>query len=107
MSNTTLRSNAPLPTRLRRRTGDQLRAIAFWAAVLLPLTYIPVLHGIVVEASAQLFVGLLGLNVVCAIVGHEHGINHDGRERDARMQRRTNGTSTTDASEMTATESRS
>lgn len=106
MSNTTLRSNATLPTRLRRRTGERLRAIAFWAAVLIPFSYLPVLHGIVVDASPRLFVGLLALNVVCAIIGHEHGAGHDRPERDPRANR-TNRTSSNDANEITATESRS
>ncbi|MFA9517783.1 hypothetical protein ACERIT_11285 [Halopenitus sp. H-Gu1] len=105
MSNTTLQSNTTLPTRLRRRTGERLRAIAFWVAVLLPLTYLPVLHGIVVDASPRLFVGLLALNVVSAIIGHEHGAGHDHRERDPHANR-TNRTSN-DASDIAATESRS
>ncbi|WP_280537879.1 hypothetical protein [Halopenitus sp. POP-27] len=105
MSNHSLRPNTTLPTRLRRSTGRRLRAVAFWAAVLLPLTYLPVLHGIVIDASAELFLLLLASNVVAAYVGHdysprtdhehrtdEHGSSHDehgapprdGRESPAR-----------------------
>ncbi|QHS16363.1 hypothetical protein [Halopenitus persicus] len=83
MSNHSLRSNAALPTRLRRSTERRLRAGAFWAAVLLPLTYLPVLHGVVIDASAELFLLLLALNVVCAIVGHDHSPRSDSEHSSA------------------------
>ena len=70
MSNSTLQPVTA--NRCRRLTASTFRAAAFWAAVLIPLTYLPVLHGLVVDASAELFLVLLALNVVCAVIGHEY-----------------------------------
>lgn len=70
MSNSTLQPVTA--NRWRRLTAGTFRAAAFWAAVLLPLTYLPVLHGLVVDASTELFLALLALNVVCAVIGHEY-----------------------------------
>ena len=51
------------------RTG--IRAVAFWAAVLLPfVTFITVASGLVTSALAML--GLVGANITSAIVGHDY-----------------------------------
>lgn len=90
MTNTTLRSVARAPVRTsavlsnyaRRLTTGGVRAAAFWAAVLLPLAYLPVLHGLIVDANAELFLVLLLANIACVVIGHGHtpGKMH-GRER--------------------------
>lgn len=49
-----------------------VRALAFWTAALLPLF---ILGGIVTGAAGQYpeaFVGAMTLNLVCAVVGHNH-----------------------------------
>ncbi|WP_125919950.1 hypothetical protein [Haloparvum sedimenti] len=90
MSNTSLRTAARSPVRasaalsnkFRRLTAVGVRALAFWAAVLLPLTYLPVLHGMVVDASAGLFLVLLATNVACAVVGHDYRPGHGDASTD-------------------------
>ena len=61
---------------LRNRIGELtvsgVRATAFWAAVALPLVYFPVLYGVVVPSSPDLFLSLLAVHVLCVVVGHGH-----------------------------------
>lgn len=77
MSNTTSPAqpsapvDAPLLARCRRLTAVGVRATAFWAAVLLPIAYVPVVTG-AAGGSADLFLALLALHVACMVVGHEH-----------------------------------
>lgn len=60
----------PSLTRGVEQLAEQLQAVAFWSAVLLPFLFIPVLQtGIFVENPLTV-VGLLAFNVVCAVVGH-------------------------------------
>lgn len=55
-----------------------VRGFAFWAAILLPLTYLPVLFGASGEAfgvasgQPQVLLALLVLNVLAFLVGHDH-----------------------------------
>lgn len=72
MSNSSLPSGRHAPRQVRRLTAGGIRAVAFWAAVLLPLAYLPALHVGLVESRPGLFMALLLTNVVCAVVGHEH-----------------------------------
>lgn len=46
-----------------------VRGIAFWTAILLPFTYVPLLLG---DPPETLFGTLLALNVVALVVGHGH-----------------------------------
>lgn len=49
-----------------------VRAIAFWTAALLPLL---IVGGLATGAAAQypqLFVGAMTVNLVCAVLGHNH-----------------------------------
>lgn len=55
--------------RLPRLVTTALRAIAFWAAVALPLAYVPALLG---PSRAELVLALLPLDALCLVVGHEH-----------------------------------
>lgn len=49
-----------------------VRAIAFWAAALLPLTVLLALTTGVASRYPSVLAGTLALNAVCAVVGHEH-----------------------------------
>jgi hypothetical protein len=50
-----------------------LRFVSFWLAVALPFLYLPLLVGGLSGGQAQVFVGLLGLNVVALLFGHGYG----------------------------------
>jgi hypothetical protein len=49
--------------------ADQLRRLAFWGSVLLPLTYLPLLAGVAGDRPL-LVAGLLALNALCLVAGH-------------------------------------
>jgi len=68
---TPLRIGATLSRQFRQLTVGGVRAAAFWAAVLLPLAYLPAIY--VTEGSGVLL-ALLALNMACVVIGHEH--NH-------------------------------
>lgn len=52
---------------------DSLTAVAFWAAVLLPLAYVPLLaSGIDTVGRSGLFVSLVVLHLLALRVGHTH-----------------------------------
>lgn len=46
-----------------------LRRLGFWAAVLFPLTYLPVLYGVVGDTGPVLVASLFVLNVCCLLLG--------------------------------------
>ncbi|WP_290817900.1 hypothetical protein [Halovivax sp.] len=55
------------------RLPSTITAVAFWLAALLPLVYLPVLLvGLDSAARFTLFVGLLGLNAVALVLGHDY-----------------------------------
>ena len=49
-----------------------LRRLAFWAAVVLPLAYLPLLSNPVDGQQLLVLVALVAVNVVCLLVGHDH-----------------------------------
>lgn len=50
-----------------------VEALAFWAAVVLPFVYLPLLvGGFETTTGLLLFAGLLLANVVALLVGHDH-----------------------------------
>lgn len=55
--------------RLPRLVTTALRAIAFWAAVVLPLAYVPALVDL---ASTELFLAIIPVHALCLFVGHEY-----------------------------------
>jgi len=74
MSSETLPSTVRTPvrigaTQLRRLTVGGVRAAAFWAAVSLPLVYVPAAY--TVDGSSVLL-ALLALHMACVVIGHEH-----------------------------------
>ena len=58
--------------RSRQLLVAPLRFVGFWAAVSLPFLYLPLLVGGLSASEVYVFVGLLLLNVVAFVVGHEH-----------------------------------
>lgn len=55
-----------------RVLGRLVEPVAFWASVLLPLAYLPLLYGGLGEREFALFLALVALNVVCLVLGQEH-----------------------------------
>jgi len=49
-----------------------LRFVAFWLAVALPFLYLPLLATGLDGARPTVFVGLLLVNVVALVLGHDH-----------------------------------
>ncbi|EJN59313.1 hypothetical protein [Halogranum rubrum] len=49
-----------------------VRFVGFWAAVSMPFLYLPLLAGGLDASEAYVFVGLLLLNLVAFVVGHEY-----------------------------------
>lgn len=50
-----------------------VRFLGFWAAIALPFLYVPLLFdGIDSGSRAVVFLGLLALNAVALVVGHNH-----------------------------------
>lgn len=63
--------------RLGRRTGASIAAplsmLAFWAAIALPVVYLPLLAaGIDTVSGLALFLGLLGLHALALAAGRGH-----------------------------------
>lgn len=76
MSSRTVRS-APGPVRSNARVAVEravngLRTAAFWATVLLPALYVPVLYGGIAGQRTGIALLLLALNAACALIGHDH-----------------------------------
>ena len=66
---------ADLDTSVRVLLVRPVEAIAFWAAIVLPFLYIPLLvAGIDTFERLVVFVGLILLNVVAFIVGHHYNL---------------------------------
>jgi hypothetical protein len=89
-------SERALPTRFARTATAQLdnlhalgsalagslarpiRAVAFWVATLLPLSYLPLLSAGVAADHPLGFVALLCANAVAFVLGHTHKRDADG-----------------------------
>lgn len=50
-----------------------MEAVTFWAAVLLPFAYLPLLFGGLGESEQFVFTALVAANVFALVVGHDHG----------------------------------
>lgn len=57
-------------TTLRRSVLAPLRFLSFWAAVLLPLTYLPLVHGGLTGNESTVLAALVVINAVALVVGH-------------------------------------
>jgi len=57
---------------LRRAVVAPLRALSFWAAVLLPLAYLPLLSGGVTAGEGSVLLALVAANAAALYLGHGH-----------------------------------
>lgn len=55
-----------------RNAVRHLRGVSFWAAIFLPITYLPLLSGGLVGGEALLFVALIAINAGAFVLGHDH-----------------------------------
>ena len=55
--------------------GSTIRRISFWSAILLPLVYLPLLSGGLGPQTGYIVIGLLALNLIALLVGHNHTNN--------------------------------
>jgi len=49
-----------------------VRAAAFWAAVVLPLAYVPAAYGVMGFEGAWSAIALIAVHMACVVIGHEH-----------------------------------
>ncbi|MFO7833276.1 MAG: hypothetical protein R6V31_04295 [Halohasta sp.] len=49
-----------------------IRRVSFWAAILLPVVYLPLLSSGSGAETGSLVLGLLALNLIALFVGHNH-----------------------------------
>jgi uncharacterized RDD family membrane protein YckC len=54
------------------RVAQAVRAVAFWAAVVLPLAYLPLLGGGIAGGESVPFLALLATNVLALTLGHDY-----------------------------------
>lgn len=57
---------------LRRSVLAPLRFLAFWASILLPLAYVPLLHGGLSGSEPTILGALVAVNAAALLVGHDH-----------------------------------
>ncbi|MFC5133416.1 MULTISPECIES: hypothetical protein [Haloferacaceae] len=69
----------PLTFPLAERMSRTVRAVAFWAAIVIPVGYPFLLYAGLDRTNALLFVGLLAANAVALAVGHDY---HPSSSRD-------------------------
>ncbi len=58
-----------------RLIGSTIRRISFWSAILLPLVYLPLLFVGLGPQTGYIVIGLLALNLIALLVGHNHTHN--------------------------------
>jgi hypothetical protein len=49
-----------------------VQGMSFWAAILLPLVYLPLLSGGLGSQTGLIVIGLLALHLITLFVGHNH-----------------------------------
>lgn len=55
-----------------RSIARNLRGVSFWAAIVLPIIYLPLLSGGLSGGETLLFVALLAVNAGAFVLGHDH-----------------------------------
>lgn len=77
-------TNRTLPSidSVRSSLVEPVQAIAFWAAIGLPLVYVPMLATGAVWQNPIALLALLMLNIAAFVVGHEHNLPESGRSQD-------------------------
>lgn len=66
------RATTTLSDRFRRLTMGGIRAVAFWATVMLPVAYVPAMYGVAGFDTAWSVLALLATHMACVVIGHEH-----------------------------------
>jgi len=64
--------SVPRPS-LERSLRHLLEPLAFWASVVLPLSYVPLLYGGFGDGEFELFLALVASHVLCLVIGHGYG----------------------------------
>ena len=67
-----IRIGATLSSACWNRAVASVRAVAFWAAILLPLAYVPAAYGVMGFDGAWSTIALITAHIACAVIGHEH-----------------------------------
>ncbi|MFC7133133.1 MULTISPECIES: hypothetical protein [Salinibaculum] len=62
----------PTPPTAWDTVAGGIRRLAFWAAVLMPLVYVPLLSSPVTDSELLAFAGLVAVHVGCLLVGHDY-----------------------------------
>lgn len=73
-----MRVGASVSSACRNRAVASVRGVAFWAAVLLPLGYVPAASG-AMGFDGWRPLALIALHAACAVIGH----GHNSAARDA------------------------
>ncbi|ADQ67241.1 hypothetical protein C499_05810 [Halogeometricum borinquense DSM 11551] len=73
LENTSVRRSIGLANSVARVTLRSAETVTFWAAILLPLAYLPLLAGGLAQAEMFQFVGLLACNLFALVAGHGYG----------------------------------
>ncbi len=68
----TLGRAAGVATDAVRSVLRNLRIASFWAAIVLPITYLPLLAGGLAGGDALLFAALVAINAGAFVLGHDH-----------------------------------
>jgi hypothetical protein len=68
----TIACAASTASELVRSVARNLRGVSFWAAIVLPAVYLPLLSGGLAGTEALLFVGLIAVNAGAFVFGHDH-----------------------------------
>ncbi|WP_254823535.1 hypothetical protein [Haloglomus halophilum] len=63
-----------------------LQATAFWSAVVMPFLYVPLLLGGLTGGEFTTFVGLLLVNALVLVLGHNHHVGDPTEESEAATQ---------------------
>ncbi|MUV59101.1 hypothetical protein SAMN04487947_3739 [Halogeometricum rufum] len=73
LENSSVRRSIGLANSAARLTLRSAETVTFWAAILLPLTYLPLLAGGLEQAEMLRFAGLLACNLFALVAGHGYG----------------------------------
>lgn len=77
-----IRIGSSLSTACRNKAIAGVRAAAFWAAIVLPLAYVPAAYGAMGFESAWSALGLIVVHMACVVIGHEHNAASDDTPAD-------------------------
>ncbi|SFR68517.1 hypothetical protein [Halogeometricum limi] len=73
LENTPVRQSIGFANTAAKLTLRSAETVTFWAAILLPLTYLPLLHGGLAADESLHFAALLACNLFALVAGHGYG----------------------------------